>query len=211
MNNSQLSPNEQKALQVIKKYYNEHSKTPSVRGLMQLLGYKSPRSAALLLTNLVSKKFLNKSPSGKLRLNLEQDLDYQKSQATTTLPLVGSVACGQPLLAEENIEALIPVTTKLARPPFSYFLLKARGDSMDLRDINDGDLLLIRKQSTAISGEIVVALINDEATIKEFYQQDSYIVLRPRSSNPLHQPVILTSDFEIQGVLVSILPSFITV
>ena len=78
------------------------------------------------------------------------------------------MACGAPIFAEENIEAKIPVSVHIAQAPYKYFFLRAKGDSMNQKDIHDGDLILIREQHTANDNDIVVALIDDEATIKEF-------------------------------------------
>lgn len=101
---------------------------------------------------------------------------------------------------------MIPVSTKLAKPPAQYFLLRAKGDSMDQKGINDGDLLLIRQQASAHDGDIVVALIDDEATVKEFYSAGETVVLKPRSKNKDHQPIVLTKDFQMQGVVVNTIP-----
>ncbi len=129
---------------------------------------------------------------------------------TVDVPLIGTVACGTPVLAEENIQAQIPVSTKLAKPPHRYFLLKARGDSMDLpcpergqKGIDDGDLVLVRQQTIAKDGDTVVALIDNEATIKEFRIGGETYVLRPRSRNKQHQPIVLTKDFQVQGIVVA--------
>ena len=123
------------------------------------------------------------------------------------MPLVGTVACGTPLLAEENIEAIIPVSVKLAKPHYKYFLLKASGDSMDQAGINDGDLVLVRQQPAAEIGDIVVALIDDEATIKEFHVSDETIILKPRSTNKQHKPIILTRGFQVQGIVITSIPN----
>jgi repressor LexA len=111
------------------------------------------------------------------------------------------------MLAEENIEAWIPVSVNLARPGGKYYLLRAHGDSMDKAGIRDGDLLLVRQQPQADNGNKIVALINDEATVKEFHREKNVVVLKPRSKNRRHKPIVLTEDFLIQGVVVSTLPS----
>src|SRR3989339_558197 len=105
-----------------------------------------------------------------------------------SVPLYDTVSCGQPSLAVSDVKEMVPVSTKFAKPPFKYFLLKAKGDSMNEAGINNGDN--------------VVALIDDEATIKEFYREGEKIVLKPKSTNKAHQPIILTRDFKIQGVVV---------
>ena len=120
--------------------------------------------------------------------------------------LGGAIACGLPILAEENIEAMIAVSTKLAKPSNKYFLLQAKGDSMNEKGINDGDLVLVKQQNSADNGDIVVALIDDEATIKELRINDDNVLLLPRSSNKTHTPIILSRNFIVQGIVVSTIP-----
>lgn len=180
---------------------------PSMRELMSSLGYRSPRSASLIVDKLIKKGVLRRKEDGGLQFVKSIGDDTTRAQ-TVDVPLVGIVACGAPILAEENVQAKIPVSTKLAKPPHHYFLLKAKGDSMDQRGINDGDLVLVRRQTVAKDGDTVVALIDDEAMIKEFRIGKETYVLRPRSTNKIHQPVVLTKDFQIQGVVVTTIPEF---
>ena len=95
------------------------------------------------------------------------------------------------------------ISTKLINQNHRYFLLKAEGDSMNLKGIDNGDLVLIKQQHTADNGQSVVALINDEATIKEYWNNETTIILKPKSTNSDHQPIILTNDFRIQGVVIT--------
>lgn len=184
-----------------------HGQSPSIRDLQKALRYGSPRSAALILDDLMGQKIVKRRPNGGLQLI--KDIGGTEDNARTIeVPLVGSVACGTPILAEENIEANISVSEDLAKPGFRYFLLRAAGDSMDRAGIKDGDIVIIRQQPTANNGEKVVALIDNEATIKEFYQKDGFVILKPNSSNPSHQPIILKENFVIQGVVVATLPNF---
>jgi repressor LexA len=147
-----------------------------------------------------------------LEVEARELLDFNNSVFSKTIesdtieiPLIGSVSCGLPIFAEENIEAKIPVSTKLLRKSNDYFLLRASGDSMNKKGINSGDLLLIKQQQVAENGDIVLALIDDDATIKEFINNGNTIVLKPHSTNPKHQPIILTSDFRVQGVVETII------
>jgi repressor LexA len=180
--------------------------SPSVRDLSRVLGYRSPRTAFLLLASLIEKGWLKRRSDGELQL--QKDLPESKDHARTVeVPLVGTVACGSPIFAEENIEAYIPVSTKLAKPGGRYFLLRASGDSMDKAGIDDRDLLLVRQQNHAENGEKVVALIDDEATVKVLQREKDVVVLRPRSSNKRHRPIVLSENFIIQGVVTSVLPS----
>lgn len=202
MNNIELTQNELKAIRYIRNAMIQTGRAPSTRELMAHLGYRSPRSSAVLINQLIEKGYLRRKEDGTLQIikNVEEKESYTQ---TTDVPLIGSAACGAPIFAEENIEAMIPVSVKLAKEPYKYFLLRAKGDSMNERNINDGDLVLVRQQSTADNGDIVVALIDDEATIKEFHISGDTIVLKPKSSNIKHSPIILTRDFKIQGVVVT--------
>lgn len=119
------------------------------------------------------------------------------------IPLLGTVTCGVPILAQENIEEMIPISKSLVKPGSKYFLLRAKGNSMDLAGIKDGDMVLIRQVSSAENGERVLALIGDEATIKEFHRAGEVVTLLPKSSNPEHQKIIATNDLKIQGVVVA--------
>ena len=174
----------------------------SMREMMSSLGYQSPRSASLIVDKLIKKGVLRRKKEGGLQFIKNLADDTSRAQ-TVDVPLIGTVACGLPMLAEENIQGMISVSTKLARPPHRYFLLKAKGDSMDQRGIDDGDLVLVRQQTTAKDGDTVVALIDDEATIKEFRIGSETFVLKPRSRNKQHQPIVLAKDFQIQGVVVT--------
>ena len=177
-----------------------------MREMMTSLGYRSPRSASVLMKKLMSKRILRRKPNGSYRLVDNLHDDTMRAQ-TVDIPLVGTVACGTPVLAEENIEGMIPVSTKLAKSPHRYFLLKAEGDSMNEKGINDGDLVLVRQQLTADNGDMIVALVDDEATIKEFYRLGDIIILKPKSTNKQHKPIVLTKDFQIQGVVVTAIPN----
>jgi repressor LexA len=198
-----------KQLQAVRHIRNamvRQGRTPSVRELMTALGYRSPRSAQDILEQLEEKGVIMKLRSGHYQLLVDPVLSGAHIQ-TVDVPLLGSVACGKPLLAAENIEGYLPVATTMAKPGARHFFLHAHGDSMDQAGIKDGDIVLIRQQATATEGERVVALIDDEATIKEYHHSDGVVVLKPRSSNAKHRPIILTEDFQVQGVVVAVIPN----
>ena len=205
MKTQEISNKELEALREIRNSLMHRGRVPSIRELMTSLGYRSPRSAAVIYENLIEKGILRRKRDGNLQFMGGVEDDTFRAQ-TVDVPLVGSISCGVPVLAEENVEAMIPVSTKLAQSPHKYFLLRAKGDSMDERGINDGDLLLIRQQPTARNGDMVVALIDDEATVKEFHMAGETVVLKPRSKNKEHKPIVLTKDFQVQGVVVTAIP-----
>jgi len=204
MSQKQLTLNQLKVIRHIRNCLIRYGRSPSVREIMGVMGYKSPRSAALLIASLIDQGIIKRGQDGALRL-LKDPEESKNHGRTVNLPLVGTVPCGTPLLVEENIEAMIPVSKTLARPGQTYFLLRAIGDSMNAAGINNGDLLLIRQQPTAEDGDRVVALIDDEVTVKEFHQSGEVIVLKPRSKNKSHKPIVLTRDFQVQGVVVSVI------
>jgi len=202
-----ISNKELAALRVMRDFLMKNGKMPSVRELMKEMNYKSPRSAAVILEHLIDKGILNKKEDGSIQF-IKYDFETSEvaSEQTVKIPLLGSVACGLPILAEENIEAMIAVSTKIAKPNNTYFLLQAKGDSMNEKGINNGDLILVKQQHSAENGDLVVALIDDEATIKELRVNDDNVLLIPRSSNKAHTPIILSRDFMVQGIVVSTIP-----
>jgi repressor LexA len=195
-------------LRFVRNHIVHSQRPPSIREVQRGLGYASPRSAAKLLEQLEALGLIKrrKQTNG---LQVLKDLPEARAHARTVLiPLVGSAPCGAPLLAEQNIEAMIPVAVSLAKPPARYFLLRAVGDSMNRAGIEDGNLVLVRQQATAESGDRVVALIDDEVTIKTLKRSGDAVALMPQSRNPKHVPIYLTSNFQIQGVVKATLPNW---
>jgi repressor LexA len=206
MVNQDLSAKAKEGLRCIRNAVMHNGKVPSVRQLMAAMKYKSPHSAMLIMQELRDTGFLEKKPGGGLRL--AKDLPSNEVTRTVAVPLVGTVAAGTPILAEENIEGFIPISLSLAKPGSKYFLLRVRGDSMNEVGINDGDFVLARQQLIANMGDRVVVLIDDEATVKEFHPRRDVVVLKPRSTNPENKPIIVDHDFQIQGVVVATVPKF---
>ena len=203
----ELSTKELEAIKQIRNWVVHRGRTPSIRDLMAALGYKSPRSAQDILEQLTQKGIIKKFDTGEYQLLRDPDLHRHHIQ-TVNVPVVGSVAAGTPILAEENIDAYIPVSTSLTKPGASYYLLRVKGDSMDEVGINDEDFVLVRQQNTANPGENIVALIDNEATVKEFHPKKDVVILKPRSTNAANKPIILNRDFQIQGVVVASVPDF---
>jgi repressor LexA len=197
---------ELQAIKVIRHYLYEMGKLPSTRELMRELGYKSPRSATVILKNLKEKGILLTKENGAYQLmETSLPIDDGTREQTIPIPLLGNVACGLPIYAEENIDAHVPVSVKLLKKGYKYFLLRAKGASMNAAGINDGDLVLIRQQQQAENGDRVVALIDDEATIKEYHHKGKLIVLKPKSHSTKYQPIILSNDFRIQGIVEAVI------
>jgi repressor LexA len=125
------------------------------------------------------------------------------------VPLVGSVACGMPIWAEEMIEEWIPLSTKLVGYHQDVFMLRAKGDSMNLAGIDDGDFIVFRKQSTALPGEKVVVLIGTEATVKQVKFEKDRVVFEPMSTNKEHKVIVpKPGTFMIQGKVIGVIKNF---
>lgn len=182
---------------------------PTLREINEITEKSSPRSAVLVLERLEKAGLLRRA-GRKIRLT-SPSLESNSSVSTVGVSLVGSIAAGAPMLAEENIEAVIPVSTALARPGSTYFLLRVVGTSMNEAKvggvkIEDGSIVLVRQQESADDGDIIVALIDDSATVKVLERKNGMIILRPKSSDP-HMPIVLTNNCIVQGVVVGVLPS----
>ncbi|MCF4101576.1 transcriptional repressor LexA [Gillisia sp. M10.2A] len=201
-----LSDKELKAIKIIRNFLVNQGRIPSVRELMTGLDYKSPRSSAILLKNLEEKKILRKKNDGSYQIvDFEIPEDFGSRAQTVKIPLLGSVACGMPIFADENIEAEVSISIEMIKNGYKYFLLRAEGDSMDEAGIENGDLLLVRQQQNAENGDRILALIDDEATVKEYNKSNGMVILKPKSSNKIHQPIILNENFRIQGIIENII------
>lgn len=205
-NDSQLKPVERRALTFVRNRITRAGSAPSVRDLAAELGFSSPRSAAVVIDRLIELGYLKRRQDDRTLQLLRMPTDAPDRDSTVEIPLVGSAPCGSPLLAQENLEAMIPVSKTLVQRGQKYFLLRAQGDSMTEAGIEDGALVLVRQQATANDREIVVALVDDEATIKELRRSAEAVALVPRTKNQRHQPIVLRRDFQVQGVVVATLP-----
>lgn len=197
-----MTPVELKAVRHIRNGLIHHGRAPTVRELQKALGYGSPRSASLILASLITKGILKRRAKGQVQLVKDPEEEVSNAR-TVDIPLVGTISCGAPILAEENIEVMVPVSKSFIRSDHRYFLLRAKGDSMTEAGIKDHDFVLVRQQPTAENGDIVAALIDDEATLKEFHRSEDAVILKPKSRNKKHQPIVLREDFQVQGVVVA--------
>ncbi|MBK7881822.1 MAG: repressor LexA [Saprospiraceae bacterium] len=206
-----LSKNDKRVYSLIRNRLIHGLESPKLREINEILGRSSPRSAVLALMRLEEAGLIRRMEGNKIHLttiSLQSDL----SISTVKVPLVGSIAAGNPILAEQDITAYIPITFAIAKPGNKYFLLRVVGDSMNEaivkgEKIEEGCLLLVQQQSTAENGQIIVALINEEATVKVFERKNQFVFLKPRSTNPIHKPIVLSENCLIQGVIVAVLPA----
>jgi repressor LexA len=185
-----LTARQQEIWQFLVQYADGHGYPPTVREIGEAVGLASPSTVHAHLANLERAGLLKRDPSKPRALDLigHRSTPATASQGTDTvvrLPLVGQIAAGSPLLAEENVEEHIGVPEPLGCS--ADFLLTVRGDSMIEAGILDGDTLVVRRQDDASNGDVVVALVGDdetanEATVKTFYREGSRIRLQPENS-----------------------------
>jgi repressor LexA len=179
--------------------YVQNRRQPSLDDL-----YRIARILGVDVRDLLDKEAFNRKEATNDIVDTSEDLVIPTQ--TVNIPLLGTISCGTPMFANENIETEIQVSVDLIKGSSKYFLLRAKGNSMNEVGINDGDVVLVKQQNTAENGDFVVALIDDEATIKEFRKNSDAVLLKPRSTEQKHQPIILTRDFKIQGIVVATIP-----
>lgn len=199
----QLTEKEELVYKFISDFNRKNGFPPSVRDIQSGLSIKSTSTVYNYIQRLVEKGALNKT-SGKSRgLRTEQVDPEQKNYAR--IPLIGKVTAGQPILAVENIRGYInfPLVKRSTRDSqSSLFALRVSGESMIEAGIMNGDIVVVRKQETVENGEIVVALIDDSATVKAFYKENGHYRLQPR--NCTMEPIIV-DECTIIGKVVSVM------
>lgn len=183
--------------EVVKKNY-----PPSVREICNAMGLSSSSTVHAHLKALERKGYIKRDPTKPRAIEiLDPPSAPTFKRKPRIVPLVGQVTAGAPILAEENIESYYVVSEEMAKGDI-VFLLRVKGDSMKNAGILDGDLVLVRQQPSAENGEIVVALLEEEATVKRFYREKDYIRLQPE--NPDYQPII-SKEVSILGKVIGLL------
>ena len=186
-----LTPRQQQVLDFIRESIRANGYPPTVREICAALDLSSPSTVHAHLANLERRGLIRRDPTKPRALDVVQDLRPRRP-----LPVVGRVAAGQPILADENIEEYIDVPAFLRRDD-ADFVLRVRGDSMTGAGIFNDDFVVVHSQEQAQNGEIVVALVGDEATTKRFYSEGRTVRLQPE--NELYEPIIVNAD-EVQLV-----------
>ncbi len=193
---SDLNERERDILDFIQEEIRRKGYPPSVREIGQAVGLKSSSTVHGYLRQLEEKGCIKRDPAKPRALELLTSQPGLSVSQTTEVPIVGRVAAGMPILAAENLEGYLTLPFDLLGSG-EHFLLTVQGDSMIEAGILDGDMLIVRAQPTAENGEIVVAMIGDEATVKRFFRREGYIELRPENSTM--QPIIVNGPVEIIG------------
>ena len=203
-----LTKRQQEIFDFIKRYSAKHGYPPTVRDIGKAVGLASSSTVHAHLANLEKLGLLRRDPSKPRALELLDKAgaavaNVRSLVRPTGLPLVGSVAAGQPILAEENIEEYVEVPP-VAGGDQGEYVLRIRGESMKDAGILEGDYVVVRKQENAADGDIVVALVGEEATVKRFFREDDHIRLQPE--NATMEP-IRSKDVRIMGRVVGLFRS----
>ena len=194
-----LTKRQQEIFDFIKRYSAKHGYPPTVRDIGKAIGLGSPSTVHAHLANLEKLGLLRRDPSKPRALELLRDA-ARKAVAPSGLPVVGRVAAGAPVLAEENIEDYVDVPG-IAGGDDGEYVLQVSGDSMKDVGILDGDHVVVQPRETARDGEIVVALVGDEATVKRFFKERDHVRLHPENS--AMEPII-TRDAKVIGRVVGV-------
>ena len=194
-----LTKRQQEIFDFIKRYSAKHGYPPTVRDIGKAIGLGSPSTVHAHLANLEKLGLLRRDPSKPRALELLRDT-ARKAVGPCGLPLVGRVAAGAPVLAEENIEEYVEVP-EIAGGDDGDYVLRVAGDSMKDAGILDGDHVVVHPQDTARDGEIVVALVGEEATVKRFFKESDHIRLQPE--NDAMEP-IRTREAQVLGRVVGV-------
>ncbi len=190
-----ITGKQQEILDYIKNEILKKGYPPTVREICETVHLKSTSSVHSHLETLEKNGYIRRDPTKPRAIEICDDSFQMVRTEMVSLPVVGNVAAGQPILAEENIEEYFPVPADMV-PRGESFILNVRGDSMVNAGILNGDRLFVNMCNTAQNGDIVVALIDDSATVKRFYKEDGHIRLQPE--NDFMDPIIV-DDCQIMG------------
>ncbi len=202
-----LTEKQQKILDFVNNQVDEKGYPPSVREICSAVGFKSTSTVHGYLEKLEKEGLIQKDPTKPRALKVvgkqtaRRDDNYYSRKELIEVPIVGKVTAGQPILAVENVEDTFPLPVDFVQNS-EAFMLKVQGDSMIEAGILDRDYILVKQQKTALNGEIVVALIGEEATVKTFYKEKDYIRLQPE--NKYLDPIIVKDDCSILGKVIGV-------
>jgi len=195
-----LTPKQQLILDFLKAEIRQNGYPPTVREICDAVGLSSTSTVHAHLETLERKGFIRRSPAKNRSTEILEEDFYSNTRELVNVPIVGRVAAGVPILAQENIEDTFPIPIDYVKNDVC-FMLHVKGDSMINKGILDGDLVLVRQQQDATSGDIIIALLDDSATVKTFSREGELIRLSP--ANPAYEP-ILVSDCNVLGKVIGL-------
>lgn len=188
MAKGKISDKQRQILEYIKDQILEKGYPPAVRDICQAVSLKSTSSVHAHLETLEKNGYIRRDPTKPRAIEILDDEFNIGRREISSIPVVGRVAAGTPILAEQNIEDYFPIPADMA-PNSRCFALKVQGDSMINIGINDGDYVFVRETKSADNGDLVVALVDDSATVKNFYKENGHIRLQPQNDNM--EPIIV--------------------
>ncbi len=195
-----ITAKQQEILDYIKESILKRGYPPSVREICEAVHLKSTSSVHSHLETLEKNGYIRRDPTKPRTIEITDDSFGLTRRELVNVPLVGSIAAGQPILAEQNIENYFPIPVEML-PNQEVFMLRVKGDSMINVGIFDGDQIIVKRQSTARNGEIVAALVDDSATVKRFYRENGHYRLQPE--NDTMDPIIV-NEAEVLGVVIGL-------
>lgn len=196
-----ITQKQSEILEYIKSQILNKGYPPSVRDICQAVNLKSTSSVHAHLESLEKNGYIRRDPTKSRTIEIIDDNFNLSRREVVNIPLLGQVAAGQPLLAVENITEYFPIPSEYMLGG-EVFMLKVKGDSMINMGIYEGDQIIVRKQNTASNGEVIVALVDDSATVKRFYKENGHIRLQPE--NDFMDPIIV-DDCEILGKVIGLI------
>jgi len=182
----------------LKSQIKENGYPPSVREICDAIGLSSTSSVHAHLETLASKGWIRRSKAKNRSIEILEEGFYSPLREVVNVPILGTVAAGAPIYADENVEDTFPIPVEYLQTSNDHFMLRIRGDSMVDCGIFNNDLVIVRQQSTATNGDIVVALIDDSATVKTYYKERGRFRLQPENSE--YSPIIV-DEVTILGIV----------
>lgn len=201
MANGKISAKQQEILEYIKSQLLAKGYPPSVREICEAVHLRSTSSVHSHLETLEKNGFIRRDPTKPRAIEILDDDFALTRREMVNIPIVGTVTAGEPILAVENISGYFPVPAEML-PNAELFMLAVRGDSMINAGILNGDHVIVQQQSSASNGDMVVAMVDDSATVKTFYKEDGYYRLQPQ--NDALSPII-TKQCEILGKVIGLI------
>ena len=204
MAQGKISQKQQEILEYIKSQILERGFPPAVRDICEAVHLKSTSSVHSHLETLEKNGYIRRDPTKPRAIEILDDSFNFMRREMVNVPIVGRVAAGEPILAQQNIESYFPIPMEFM-PNSQTFLLTVKGESMINAGILDGDMVLVEQRQTAHNGEMVVALIDDGATVKTFYKEEGVIRLQPE--NDAMDPIIV-QDVQLLGKVIGVFRFF---
>ena len=200
MAQGKISPKQQEILEYIKSQILERGFPPAVRDICEAVHLKSTSSVHSHLETLEKNGYIRRDPTKPRAIEiLDESFNFTRREMVN-VPMVGRVAAGEPLLAEQNVENYFPIPMEFM-PNNQTFMLRVKGDSMINIGIFDGDLVIVEQRQTARNGEVIVALVEDGATVKRFFKEEGVFRLQPE--NDALDPIIV-KEVQILGKVIGV-------